>query len=133
MDDETYENVTAFFEKENKRIATRISWLFATQTVIFGAFEYVNKHDQELARHFLGAIAQIGLWSSVCFGISIFAAAINYMYVYYPLTRDCPDKYPNLKGGLIQHLCIPIGFFASVALPAIFAVAWANFEYKIPE
>ena len=121
MDDNAYKNVSEFFEKENRRIASRISWLFATQTLIFGAFEYVNKFDPQ----FFSAIAQIGFWTSVFFAISVFAAAINYVYIYYPLSRTDNEAYPNLKGGL-QWFTIPLGFVAAVGLPIIFSVAWWN-------
>ena len=132
MDESIYKNVTKFFEKENSRIGNRISWLFATQTLIFGAFEYVDKFGVDHRIIFLNAIAQIGFWSSVCFTLSILAAAFNYMNIYYSLTKVTPesvDAYPNLKGGLIQWLCIPVGFLAAVGLPIIFALAWLN----IPE
>lgn len=132
MDESTYKNVTQFFEKENSRIGNRISWLFATQTLIFGAFEYVDKFGTGFRINFLNAIAQIGLWSSVCFTLSILAAAFNYMSIYYSLTKVTPESveaYPNLKGGLIQWLCIPAGFIAAIGLPVIFALAWQN----IPE
>ncbi len=129
MDKKIYKRVTEFFEKENRRIGNRISWLFATQTLIFGAFEYVNEFDKNFRIEFLNAIAQIGLWSSVCFALSILAAAINYMYIYYPLSHQGDNDYPSLKGGIVQWLCIPVGFIAAVGLPVIFAVAWLN----IPE
>jgi len=126
MDEKTYKRVTEFFEKENGRIGSRISWLFATQTLIFGAFEYVNLYEQAFRIQFLSAIGWIGLLSSVCFTLSILAAAINYMYIYYPLIPQSDDKYPSLKGGWVQWLCIPLGFVAAVGLPVIFAVAWWN-------
>ena len=125
MDDKAYKNVSEFLEKENRRIASRISWLFATQTIIFGAFEYVNKFDPQFRERFLIAIAQIGFWTSVFFAISIIAAAINYMYIYYPLSRADNEAYPNLKGGL-QWFVIPLGFVAAVGLPIVFSVAWWN-------
>ena len=125
MDDKVYKNVSEFFEKENRRIASRITWLFATQTLIFGAFEYVNKFDPHFREHFLFAIAQIGFWTSVFFAISVFAAAINHMYIYYPLSRTDNEAYPNLRGGL-QWFLIPLGFVAAVGLPIIFSVAWWN-------
>ena len=56
MDETIYERVSEFFEKENRRIGSRISWLFATQTLIFGAFEYVNKYDEEFRTQLLSAI-----------------------------------------------------------------------------
>ncbi len=131
MDANTYKNVTKFFEKENTRIGDRISWLFATQTLIFGAFEYVNNYTEALRVNFLNAIAHVGIWTSLGFAISILAAATNYMYIYYPLSSD-GDKistsypYPNLRGGRLQRLCIPIGFFAAVSLPIVFTIAWLN-------
>ena len=125
MDDKAYKNVSEFFEKENRRIASRISWLFATQTLIFGAFEYVNTFDPQFRERFLFAIAQIGFWTSVFFAISVFAAAINYMYIYYPLSGTDNEAYPNLKGGL-QWFAVPLGFVAAVGLPIIFSVAWWN-------
>ena len=131
MDDATYKNVTEFFEKENTRIGNRISWLFATQTLIFGAFEYVNNYEEAFRVNFLSAIAQIGFWTSLGFAFSILAAATNYMSIYYPLSSDGEKisttyPYPNLRGGLVQRSCIPIGFFAAVLLPIIFATAWLN-------
>ncbi len=131
MDDATYKNVTEFFEKENSRIGNRISWLFATQTLIFGAFEYVNNYPQAFRVSFLNAIAQVGFWTSLGFTLSILAAAINYMYIYFPLSSNGEQisstyPYPNLRGGAVQRLCIPIGFFAAVLLPIVFAIAWLN-------
>lgn len=126
MEDKTYNNVSEFFEKENRRIASRISWLFATQTLIFGAFEYVNNYDRIFKEHFLYAIGRIGFWSSVFFGISILAATLNYMYIYFPLSGTDKDEYPNLKGGKLQCIIIPLGFIGAVGLPLIFAVAWWN-------
>ena len=125
MDANAYKNVSEFFDKENRRIASRVSWLFATQTLIFGAFEYVNKFDPEFREHFLFAIAQIGFWTSLFFAISVFAAAINYMYIYYPLSCTKNEAYPNLQGGL-QWLVIPLGFVAATGLPIVFSVAWWN-------
>ena len=125
MDEKVYERVTEFFEKENRRIGSRISWVFATQTLIFAGFEYVNKYEIEFRIQFLSAIGKIGFWTSVCFTLSILAAAINYMCIYYPLARKGVDEFPNLRGGKIQSwLCIPLGFVGAVGLPVILAVAW---------
>ncbi len=131
MDDATYKNVTEFFEKENTRIGNRISWLFATQTLIFGSFEYVNNSQDAFRVNFLNAIAQIGFWTSLGFTLSIFAAATNYMYIYFPLSSDGEKisttyPYPNLRGGPVQRLCVPIGFIGAVLLPIVFAIAWFN-------
>jgi hypothetical protein len=131
MDGNDYKNVSDFFEKENRRIASRISWLFATQTIIFGAFEYVNEHanklDPQFSERFLLAIAQIGFSTSVLFAISIFAAAINYMYIYYPASKVTTDvAHPNLKGGF-QWILIPLGFVGAVGLPIVFSYIWLNF------
>ncbi len=125
MDEKAYKNVSEFFEKENRRIASRISWLFATQTLIFGSFEYVNKFEEQFRERFLLAIAQIGFWTSAFFALSVFAATINYMYIYYPLSRINNEAYPNLKGGL-QWFAIPLGFVAALGLPIVFSVAWCN-------
>ncbi len=81
----------------------------------------MNKFDPQ----FFSAIAQIGFWTSVFFAISVFAAVINYMYIYYPLSHTDNEAYPNLKGGL-QWFAIPLGFFAAVGVPIIFSVAWWN-------
>jgi len=124
MDDKTYKNVSEFFEKENRRIASRISWLFATQTLIFGGFEYVNRFDP----NFRLVIVHIGFWTSTFFAISVFAAAVNYMYIYFPLSSTGNEAYPNLKGGFVQWLAIPLGFVAAVGLPVIFSVVWC-FQY----
>lgn len=129
MDANTYKNVTEFFEKENTRIGNRISWLFATQTLIFGAFEYVNNSTGDFKDNFLNAIGQVGFWTSLGFALSILAAATNYMCIYYPLSSDGEKistsyPYPNLRGGRVQRLCIPIGFFAAVLLPIVFMILW---------
>ncbi len=125
MDQAKYENVTKFFEAENTRVGNRISWLFATQTIIFGAFEYVNNYEDAFRVNFLNAIAQIGFWTSVGFAVSVGAAAVNYMNVYYPSSGN--DDYPHLKGG-VQWLCIPAGFLAALLLPIVFAIAWSNID-----
>ena len=95
MNELTYKNVTQFFEKENSRIGNRISWLFATQTLIFGAFEYVDKFGASFKINFLNAIAQIGFWSSVCFTLSILAAAFRSV-------QRASSEVTSSKGALLR-------------------------------
>lgn len=119
MDGTKYDRYTDLFNKENELIKHRISWLFATQTLLLGGLKI-----PDIDCEFTFAIKIIGLCSSVFFLISITAAIITYLkFLFVHPKIDTTEKldYPEFNR---SRWVIILGFLAPFALPVVFIWAW---------
>ena len=119
MDEKKYARYTDLFNKENELIKHRISWLFATQTLLLGGLKIPG-----IDFDFILAIKIIGLCSSIFFLMSIGAAIITYLkFLFVHPKIDIKEKldYPEFNRNL---WVIILGFFAPFALPVVFIWAW---------
>jgi len=120
MNDKIYKRFTDLFNKESELINSRISWLFATQTLLWGGLKILN-NDSKLDF----TIKIIGLSSSTFFLISITAAIITYVRFLFHAHPSVNEneilEYPEFNR---WPALIYTGFFAAFALPLVFIWAW---------
>ncbi len=114
-----YKRYEEFFAKENDLVKNRLAWLFTTQTLIFGAFQYTIFRDQEIC-----IMAIVGTVSSFLIAMSILAAVISYFVAQTKLDHLITQQrndYPEVDR---KRCVLFIGFVGSLGLPIMFSVCW---------
>lgn len=119
MKDQIYKRYEEFFAKENDLVKNRLAWLFTTQTLIFGAFEYTTSEEQNIL-----IIAIVGTVSSFLIALSILAAVISYFVAQTKLDHFVTQRrndYPEMDR---NRWVLFIGFVGSFGLPIMFSLCW---------
>ena len=119
MMNQIYKRYEEFFAKENDLVKNRLAWLFTTQTLIFGAFQYATSIKQNIL-----IIAIVGTVSSFLIALSILAAVISYFVAQTKLDHLITQQrndYPEVDR---KRWVLFIGFVGSLGLPIMFSVCW---------
>ncbi|RLB80723.1 MAG: hypothetical protein DRH17_11145 [Deltaproteobacteria bacterium] len=117
--DDAYRRYVKFFAKENDLVKNRLAWLFASQTLIFGAFQYGAFIKQNIL-----IIAVVGATSSFLLGLSIFAAVVSYFLAQRKLDNLVGEKGLNYPEVGRKRWVLFLGFLGSLGLPIMFSVCW---------
>lgn len=125
MEDLTYKRYTDLYTKENNLIKNRVSWLFGTQTLLFGILKF-----PEIYREFQITIVHVGFWSSIMYFISVLAAVITYLKFHFIRPRIEELEKINFPEFNRSTVVLIFGFLAALGMPLVFVIAWYyQFQY----
>ena len=110
-------------DKEDKLIDQRLTWLLASQSILFGAIGLSNPRVAEIT---LAVVPLVGIGTAVLIGASVRAAQTSFQNYRNTLLTVCSpeeDKeraFPQLHRNPTN---IRLGFL-TIALPGVFLAAW---------
>lgn len=112
-------------DKEDKLIDQRLTWLLASQSILFGA---IGLSDPTIAKITLMVLPLVGIGSAFLIGVSVWAALASSQNYRRELLHLCPAAqdqeraFPQLHRNLTH---VRLGFLSPIALPVVFLLAWA--------
>ena len=119
-----YDRYCRQLDKEDKLIDQRLTWLLASQSILFGA---IGLSNPDIAKITLMVLPLVGIGSAILTGASVWAAKASFENYRKTLLEVCPaaqDKdraFPQLHRDPTN---IRLGLRSAIALPGVFLVAW---------